>query len=287
MNTVIVDKADISLTHKNSGIMIDSQHIPFHLVGMLVLTCGIAVDTKTFLRLSKENIPVLIVGRNSQDFSLTLPLKSKNSEQKMQQYASLKNRLGYAKYFLGEKITSHHNHLKRIGMVEDPGIWKKKIDASESVAELLGIEGSFAAIYFKHYFKQFPKVLHKGKRSKRPPLDPVNAVLSYVYTYAYHSITAKLHQAGLDPALSYLHEPFRSHNGLSSDFLELYRAQINEKVAEFFLDEVLTTDDFSAKNGVHLKYNGRKKLWPSLKELSSALSVQMDNEIALLRASIS
>ena len=287
MNTVIIDKSDISLTHKNSGIMVGSQHIPFHLIGMLVLTQGITVDTKTFLHLSKEDIPVLIVAKNSQDFSLTLPLKSKNSEQKMQQYASLENRLGYAKYFLGEKIAAHHRHLKRLSKVENLDIWKNKLDAAESIAELLGIEGSFASLYFRHYFQQFPKVLQKGKRSKRPPLDPVNAVLSYFYTYAYHNITAKLHQAGLDPALSYLHEPFRSHNSLSSDFLELYRAQINEKVAEFFLDKTLTTDDFSAKNGVYLKYDGRKKLWPALRDFSSALSVQMDREIALLRAAIS
>jgi CRISPR-associated protein Cas1 len=229
---------------------------------------------------------VLIVSENSRNFSLTLPHMPKNGEQKIQQYNSLQNRLGFAKYFLGKKITTHHCHLKRLGRIEDLEMWKKKVDSAESIPELLGIEGSFAALYFRYYFQQFPKVLHKGKRSKHPPLDPVNAVLSYFYTYVYHIITSKLHQAGFDPALGYLHEPFRSHNSLSSDFLELYRVQINEKVAEWFLDKMLTTDDFSVKNGVYLKYNGRKKLWPVLSEFSAALNVEINKEISIFRTAI-
>lgn len=287
MRTVIIDKPDITLTLKNSGIEVASQHIPFRMIDMLVLTQDISLNTKTLLHLSTESIPVLIVARNSRDFTLALPLEAKNSEQKMQQYASMKNRLGFAKYFLGDKFTTHHQHLKRMGAADNIDVWRKKLDAAESIPELLGIEGSFATLYFKRYFQQLPKVLHKGKRSKRPPLDPVNAVLSYLYTYIYHLITARLHQAGLDPVISYLHEPFRSHNGLSSDFLELFRAQINETVADWFLDEILTTDDFSSKNGVFLKYDSRKKLWPMIKELSSDLTTKTDSEIALLRAAIS
>ena len=104
--------------------------------------------------------------------------------------------------------------------------------------------------------------------------------------FAYHLITARLHQAGLDPALSYLHEPFRGHNGLSSDFLELYRADLNEMAAEWFMDKTLTTDDFSAKNGVFIKYDARKKLWSALKDFSDSLSKKIDREIALFRAAI-
>lgn len=287
MKTVIIDKPDISLSLKNSGIEVVSQHIPFRLIDMLVLSQDISLNTKTLLHLSKENIPVLIVAKNNRDFTLALPLEAKNSELKMQQYASLQNRLGFAKYFLGEKFTTHHRHLIRMGVTDSLDVWRKKLDSAQSLPELLGIEGSYATLYFQRYFQQLPKVLHKGKRSKRPPLDPVNAVLSYLYTYVYHLITARLHQSGLDPAISYLHEPFRSHNGLSSDFLELFRAQINETVAQWFLDETLTTDDFSSKNGVFLKYESRKNLWPMIKDLSSDLTSKTDSEIALLRSAIS
>lgn len=288
MKTVIVDKNKIEIGIKNSGITIDDQHIPFRLIDMLVLCGDMEIGTKTLITLSKERIPVLIISRNSKNFSLTLPLEAKNSDLKIQQYTSAtKNRLEFAKYFLEEKVKNHSKHLKSMGITTDTTNWLQKINNSENISELLGVEGSFSRIYFKHYFSTLPKVLHKGKRSKNPPLDPVNAILSYLYTYFYNLITARLYIYGFDASISYLHEPFRSHNGLSSDILEIFRSEINKKVAQWFLDETLTSDDFTKKNGIFLRYESRKRLWKEIKEFGNSLMPKIDEEIALLRSAIS
>jgi CRISPR-associated protein Cas1 len=150
----------------------------------------------------------------------------------------------------------------------------------------MGVEGSFSKFYFEHYFKLFPVHLHKKKRSKRPALDPVNAMLSYSYTMVYNLLTTKLYMAGFDPSISYLHTPFRSHYALSSDFMELFRDRVNAKVFEWFADGLLSTDDFSKKSGVWLKYESRKKLWKEMKGLLQSISIEADKEIALFRASI-
>ena len=288
MKTVIVDKNDITIGIKSSGLTIETQHIPFRLIDMLVLCGEMEVGTKTLLALSKEHIPILVISKNNKNFSLTLPLEAKNSDLKIQQYTSATtNRLGFAKYFLEEKIKNHSSHLKQIGISVETNIWLQKINSAESIPELLGVEGSFSRIYFKHYFATIPKVLHKGKRSKKPPLDPVNAILSYLYTYFYNVITARLYIYGFDASISYLHEPFRSHNGLSSDLLEIYRSEINKKVAQWFLDETLTSDDFTRRNGIFLRYESRKRLWKEIKEFGNSLMPKIDDEIALLRSAIS
>ncbi|BBG66772.1 CRISPR-associated protein Cas1 [Hydrogenimonas sp.] len=287
MKTVIVDRSDIVITAKKSGIVVETQQIPYRLIDLLVLCGEMEIGTKTLLALAKEGVSLLTVSKNNRTFSLTLPLAPKNGELKMLQYRSVtKNRLNFAKYFLEEKIKTHAKHLEKLGFEIDLRDWMQKIREAETVSQMLGIEGSFSNIYFSRYFSVLPKALHKSRRSKRPPLDPVNAILSYLYTYFYHLITVRLHMNGFDPAISYLHEPFRSHNGLSSDILEVFRAKINEKTAEWFLEKYLKAEDFSKRDGVYLRFESRKRLWREIKTFGEDLLPSINDEIALLRSAI-
>ena len=160
------------------------------------------------------------------------------------------------------------------------------INKALCINEIMGIEGSFARKYFKYYFELLPLDMHKSKRSKRPPNDPVNAVMSYWYSLYYNIITVKLLSFGFDPSIGYLHTAFRSHNALSSDFIEMFRADINSAVIPLFKNEILSNEDFTNKNGVYLKYDGRKKIWPEFIALNNSLKAKLDFEIANLKARI-
>jgi len=288
MKSVIVDKENVALTVKRSGIVVGEQHIPFRLVDILVLASNVAMDSKTLLSISKEGVSVLILSKNNSNFCLTHSLEAKNSELKLKQYSSImENRVGFAKYFLEEKIKSHASLLGSFGKIVDKRSWLEKVDSADTISQLLGIEGSFAKIFYSTYFSLLPKSLHKGKRTKRPPMDPVNAMLSYLYSWCYSLITARLHTFGFDPSLSYLHEPYRSHYGLSSDILEIFRADVAKTVLEWFQDELIGAKDFTKKSGVWLRYESRKELWPKMKEFTESITPDIDKEIALLRSSIS
>ncbi len=287
MRHLVVDRKNAELTVKRTGIVVDGQHIPFRLVDMVVLAAETKTTSSTLLAIARERIPVLMMNKTGGGFCMTMPLEAKNSELKMYQYSSIVgNRLGFAKYFLEEKIKTHIDHLGSHGIVLSRQEWLQKVQKAQTLSELLGVEGSFSRVYFNHFFALFPKTLHKGKRSKRPPLDPVNAILSYLYTWLYHQVTARLYFYGFDAALSYLHEPFRSHYGLSSDIMEIFRADVNRLTIEWFLEGRLGVEDFSRKNGVWLRYESRKALWPAVKTFSAELSPRIDNEIALLRSAI-
>lgn len=287
MKLVVVDKRDVSLEIKTSKLHVDGQGVPLRLMEMLVLRDDVSLTAKLMLKLSKEGISVLMISKNNEDMALTLPQFSKNSELKLEQYAALDQRLGMAKYFVGEKIKRHSKHLESVGVTVNEQEWKERIDKVDSVERLLGIEGNFSKYYFKHYFALFSPSLHKGKRSKRPALDPVNAILSYCYSVIYNLLTTKLYMSGFEPSISYLHTPFRSHYALSSDFMELFRASINEKVVEWFKDGLLLAEDFKMRNGVYLTYESRKKLWPEIKKLMQHISMETDKEISLIRSAIS
>jgi CRISPR-associated protein Cas1 len=288
MRTVIVDRRDLTLEIKNGGMSVGGQQIPFRLVDLLVLGRHITLESGTLLRLGREEIPVMIVGRDAREFSLVLPMRGKNGELKIAQYRAFEhNRLEMARYFLGEKLRTHLAHLERMGVSVERAPWEERLKKRESIPELMGVEGSFASLYFRHFFSQLPPALHKGRRSKHPPADPVNALLSYLYTYLYHLIGSRLHLNGFDPSIGYLHEPFRSHYALASDILECFRASINERVAGWFLEERVTAEDFGKKGGIYLRRESRRGLWPEIKELGESLQPRIDDEISLLRSVVS
>lgn len=286
MKTVVIDKKDVKLTFENSAIKVERQSIPFRHVDLLILNHRIDLSTSDILKLTKEEISVLIVSHANDNFSLISSANTKNAEIKLAQFISHARELEFAKYFIVKKITSHAQQLKNNDVLIECKDELLQLNDATSIDEVMGIEGSFARKYFKAFFPLFPSQMHKGKRSKQPPLDPVNAILSYWYSLYYNIIVVKLISYGFEPSLGYLHKPFRTHNALASDMLELFRADINDTVIQIFKNNILEMEDFSKKGGVYLKYDGRKKLWSYFVALCDMLKPKLDNEIATLKKMI-
>ena len=141
-----------------------------------------------------------MIAYNNDNFSIINSANTKNSEIKLEQYASLKNRLTFAKYFITNKLITHKEHLTSLGCTIGVNLQLEQIKSANSISELMGIEGAFARIYFQHFFKFFPRDMHKAKRSKQPPRDPVNALMSYWYSLYYNIITIRLLSYGFEPS---------------------------------------------------------------------------------------
>jgi len=283
MKIAVIDKKDMTLKLENKTIKYETQSIPFRTIDMLILNHRTTLHSKDILTLTKENISILLVGHNNYHFSLITSANSKASQMKEKQYKALSKRVTLAKYFLSEKFTLHQEQLAHNGIsfsIEEP---LAQLQKATTIETLMGIEGALAKAYFQHYFSLIPQKYHKHKRSKQPPLDPVNALLSYWYSLYYHLITLKLLSVGLDPSMGYLHRAFRTHHALSSDILELFRATINQAVQNLFLEEILTLSDFSKKGGVYLRYEGRKKVWKHYVALVHLLQPKLNEVIAKLK----
>ena len=78
-------------------------------------------------------------------------------------------------------------------------------ESAVSVDELMGIEGNGSKIYFEAFRKGLKQNLSFFERNRRPPKDPVNAMLSFGYTILYHKVLAAIEQAGVDPFMANLH----------------------------------------------------------------------------------
>lgn len=99
---------------------------------------------------------------------------------------------------------------------------------------LRGIEGNAARAYFEvfdHLIVQQKEDFSFRERSRRPPLDKVNALLSFLYTLLRHDVEAALEAVGLDPAVGFLHRDRPGRPGLALDLMEELRAYLADRLA--------------------------------------------------------
>jgi len=261
MKSLIIDTKNPTISVVNKTLVVDNRKIPFHLIDAILIFSTCNLSSKDINNITSEGKSIVLI-----DYKLNSTLitstKAKNSQLKINQYSAYVNkRLQLAKKILSLKITSHINHLKSLNIDINQDEIFFKIDNAKTIESLLGIEGSFSKIYFDNFFKASPKLWHKNIRTKRPPKDPLNALLSFAYTLYYNHIAINLIAIGFEPSIGFLHTPFRSHYALSSDILELFRAEINDFVLKQIKNQTVTLKDFTKKSGVYLRYEGRKKLY--------------------------
>ena len=131
------------------------------------------------------------------------------------------------------------------------------IQNAESKEQLRGYEGEAASIYFGVFdeliLQQKKDFVFKG-RNKRPPLDNVNALLSFVYTLLTNSITSALESVGLDPYVGYLHTDRPGRASLSLDMIEELRAILADRfVLTLINKKIISGKNFTVKeNGAVL-----------------------------------
>jgi len=118
------------------------------------------------------------------------------------------------------------------------------VHETQTLAQLRGLEGAAAAQYFEAYFQAFAPALGAHARNRRPPRDPVNAVLSLSYTMLYSQALAACWTTGLDPAMGALHTLSHGRAALACDLMEPYRPAIDLWVWEQFRQGLLREDHF-------------------------------------------
>lgn len=134
---------------------------------------------------------------------------------------------------------------------------------SKSLDELRGYEGASTARYFQAWATFLPAEFPFERRSTRPPLNPVNACISFGATLLYTEAVAFIHAHGLDPALGTLHTTEDGRWSLALDLIEPFRPVLVEALAlDLFSHQILNDQHFEAKNGgVYLNEDGRKKFF--------------------------
>jgi CRISPR-associated protein Cas1 len=141
-----------------------------------------------------------------------------------------------------------------------------------SLDSLRGIEGDAAATYFAvfpHLMINHDPALVMTGRSRRPPLDPVNALLSFLYSLLMHDCRSALESCGLDAQCGFLHRDRPGRPSLALDLMEEFRAILADRTAlSLFNRKQVDSADFETKESgaVLLKEAARKKVLTAWQE---------------------
>lgn len=171
-----------------------------------------------------------------------------------------KNLLEYMAKSIEERTSQKLSQASQIisGMLGD-------IAAAKTVDEVRGLEGSIASNYFDQFdnmIKQKSTGMEFEKRSKRPPENNCNALLSFLYTMLTLNCTAALESFGLDSAVGYLHELHPGRDSLSCDLIEEFRAPFVDRFVLTLINrKQVTQKDFESVSGnIQLKEMAKRKI---------------------------
>ena len=270
-------------------------------VSHVALFGNIQISTQAIQSLCEQEVPITYFSMGGWFYGITRGHGMKNVFLRMEQFRLARDEttcLSLARQFVHGKIRNHRTLLMRNHLEPPEAIIGKLKRASEdalaaaSIEELLGIEGAAASQYFQQ-FSGMVKVeddlpgletqrkdhgqlafnFNFSNRNRRPPTDPVNAMLSLAYSMLSKDCTLAALAVGFDPYLGFYHQPRFGRPALGLDLMEEFRPLIAEStVLSCINNRVVTEKDFvRAGQAVNLTAPGRKRFFQTYEQRMSSL----------------
>jgi len=245
-------------------------------LSQLVLLGNVQLSAQAIRELCGRGIPVCWMSFGGWLSGFTDGLGHNNIELRRSQFRTADNpaaALGLARRFVRNKIANCRTLLRRNhpdaleSTLLEMHALSESTESAPGLPELLGLEGNAARLYFK----AFPGLIRVASgadfdfdfttRSRRPPRDPVNALLSFAYSLLAKDLAVTARAVGLDPFLGFFHQPRYGRPALALDLMEEFRPIIADSVVLSVINTgVLTSADFLRSSlGVALKPEGRKR----------------------------
>lgn len=281
MSTIYIDEQGAVLHHRGDEIQVEKEHVilaklPLAQVDRIVLAGAVQLTTQTIDLLLKHSIPVSFMTIYGDYRGKLTPPTHANVGLRMAQYDRYRDddfRLKQAKSIVAAKIRNcqefiqkhqrSHSELDISSELEGLNASLASVPAARVIESLMGYEGSAA----RHYFHAFGKMVRREfafeGRSKRPPKDPVNAMLSLGYTLLFHEIITAIEAIGLDPYLGFMHEIDYGRASLAVDLCEEFRYLVDALVLAMINRGELNQYDFNRGDdgGYYLVDHGRKTFY--------------------------
>jgi CRISP-associated protein Cas1 len=194
-------------------------------------------------------------------------LSGKLLVQQVQHQTNKKKRLDIARAFVSgaafnmvKNLRYYQNRGRETGMFIDViNHFIEKVEAIDEIDALMGIEGNIRMNYYDA-FNVIIKDFEMGGRSKQPPANEVNALISFGNMMCYSQCLRAIHQTQLNPTISFLHAPGERRYSLALDLAEIFKPILVDRLIFSMLNrKELKEDDFDHKlSRVILKEKGKK-----------------------------
>ena len=256
LNTLYVTTQGSYLSRDGETILVRVEketklRVPIHTLGGIVCFGQVSCSPPLMELCAQRNVALSFLSENGKFWARVVGPVSGNVLLRREQYRradNLETSAEIARAVVTAKIANSRGVLLRAirDRPEEPGatpLAEAEADLAKHLSGLRepvpldtvrGKEGDAA----RRYFGVFDQLITTQKedfffkeRSRRPPLDNVNALLSFLYTLLVHDVSAALEAVGLDPAVGYLHRDRPGRPGLALDIMEEFRAYMADRLA--------------------------------------------------------
>ncbi|KYF58413.1 hypothetical protein BE04_19305, partial [Sorangium cellulosum] len=242
----------------------------------VALLGNVQISTQAMRALLERGIPLLLMTYGGYYMGRATGLESRNVELRVAQHRAAADEafcLSFARGVVVSKIKNARTMLRRNHAAPEAAVLSeldqlaRKAAEAPSLPSLLGIEGTAARVYFGAFagmLKAAGEVrgdFDLEGRNRRPPRDPVNALLSLAYALLAKELATTLGTVGLDPLLGFYHQPRFGRPALALDLMEEFRPIVADSVVVAAINNgVVAPDDFQRfGDAVALRPAGRKK----------------------------
>lgn len=276
-------KAKIAKKGEVLEVSVDDKRVAEARIGetsQVVVMGNVYVTTPTLQELMRREIPVTWHSFGGWFNGHTTGIGHKNVELRAAQYRGSFDEqvcLRLAKGWVRAKIQNARTLMRR-NWRDDKEDAKPHLDDMRRLADqamrvrdissLLGVEGAAAAVYFGQFSHLLKQTDSEGEfdfefagRNRRPPTDPVNALLSFAYTLLVRTLSVTLSAVGFDPYRGFYHQPRYGRPALALDFMEPFRPLLADSTVLTAINngEVRPSDFLRAGTAVNLTPEGRKR----------------------------
>ncbi|HWP60844.1 MAG TPA: CRISPR-associated endonuclease Cas1 [Candidatus Acidoferrales bacterium] len=242
-------------------------------ISQLAVFGGVQLTSSVIRELCMRGIPICHFSHGGWFYGVTHGMFHKNVELRRRQYAAAadpEKSLVLARRFVQAKILNCRTLLRRNHKELPPEVLEgfkadlRRAARTEDLESLLGVEGTAAS----RYFARFGEMLRQedglptfdfSQRNRRPPRDPVNALLSFAYAMLVKDFAATLFTVGFDPYLGFFHKPRYGRPALALDLMEEFRPLIADSVVLTVINngEIRAEHFIRSWAGVALTQGGR------------------------------
>jgi CRISPR-associated protein Cas1 len=199
-------------------------------------------------------------------------------------YTNRRLRLAIARELIHSSLHNILRNLRYYGargvdlQAETEGVQEEvlRLDAVKNVDELMGCEGRARSSYYKGFSKILRERVEFTKRVRRPPDNPVNALISFTNGLVYANVLTQIYRTQLNPTISFLHEPGARRFSLALDLSEVFKPILADRlIFKLINNRQISERDFAQDlNCCYLKESGRKTI---LKEWDARLQTTIEH----------
>ena len=254
LNTLFVTTPGAYLSREGEAVVVrverrEALRVPLHMLGSIVCFGRVGCSPYLLGLCGEKGVAVAFLTENGRFLARAQGFTSGNVLLSREQFLRADDALGAARIaraIVAGKIANSRTVLLRAARDHPAAAGPVQAAVAQldrcladcarggTVDTLRGTEGEAARTYFSvfdHLIVAQKEDFAFRDRSRRPPLDPINALLSFLYAMLANDVRAACEAAGLDPAVGYLHADRPGRAGLALDLMEEFRAFLADRLA--------------------------------------------------------